>query len=93
MSPLTYTVLLLIIDPDRWLPERAPAKEAYMPFAVGRHTCIGNHFALVEMRMMLALICYQFRRLGWAPGCARPGVSPQITAAPDAPVWLRLESR
>jgi hypothetical protein len=48
--------------------------------------------ALVEMRMMLALICYQFR-LGWAPGCARPGVSPQITAAPDAPVWLRLEPR
>jgi cytochrome P450 len=63
-----------------------------MPFAVGRHTCIGNHFALVEMRMMLALICYQFR-LGWAPGCSRPGVSPQITAAPDAPVWLRLEPR
>ena len=82
----------LRFDPDRWLPERAPAKEAYMPFAVGRHTCIGNHFALVEMRMMLALICYQFR-LGWAPGCARPGVSPQITAAPDAPVWLRLEPR
>lgn len=82
----------LRFDPDRWLAERSPAKDAYMPFAVGRHTCIGNHFALVEMRMMVALICHRFR-LRWASGCSRPGVRPQITAAPDAPVWLRLDLR
>lgn len=82
----------LRFDPDRWLPERSPAKDAYMPFAVGRHTCIGNHFALVEMRMMVALICHRFR-LRWAPGSSRPGVRPRITAAPDAPVWLSLDPR
>jgi cytochrome P450 len=82
----------LRFDPDRWLTERSPAKDAYMPFAVGRHTCIGNHFALVEMRMMIALVCRRFR-LRWASGCSRPGIRPQITAAPDAPVWLRLDPR
>jgi cytochrome P450 len=82
----------LQFQPDRWLPDAAPPKEAYMPFAAGRHTCIGNHFALVEMRMMVALICRRFR-LAWADGCHRPGVWPRITAAPDGPVWLRLESR
>jgi cytochrome P450 len=79
-------------DPDRWLPERHPAREAYMPFAAGRHTCIGIHFALVEMQMMVALICHRFH-LRWAPGASRPGVRPQITASPDGPVWLELEPR
>jgi len=79
-------------DPDRWLPDRHPARDAYMPFAAGRHTCIGIHFAIVEMQMMVALICHRFR-LRWAAGASRPGVRPQITAAPDGPVWLQLEPR
>lgn len=79
-------------QPDRWLPEACPPKEAYMPFAVGRHTCIGNHFALVEMRMMIALICRRFR-LSWATGSRPPGILPRITAAPDGPVQLRLSPR
>jgi len=79
-------------DPDRWLPDRRPARDAYMPFAAGRHTCIGIHFALVEMQMMVALICHRFR-LRWASGAARPSVRPQITASTDGPVWLALESR
>ena len=79
-------------DPDRWLPDRSPARDAYMPFAAGRHTCIGIHFAMVEMQMMVALICHRFR-LRWAPGAVRPGVRPQITASPEGPVCLELEPR
>lgn len=79
-------------DPDRWLPEREPPRHAYMPFAAGRHTCIGMHFALVEMRVALALICRDFR-IRWAPGARRPPMRPQITAAPNGPVSILLERR
>lgn len=82
----------LQFDADRWLPERHPVRDAYMPFASGRHTCIGIHFAQVEMRIMVALISNRFR-LHWAVGHNRPKVLPRITAAPDGPVCLRLEPR
>ncbi|MGA1392066.1 MAG: cytochrome P450 [Phycisphaerales bacterium] len=79
-------------DPDRWLPEREPPRRAYMPFAAGRHTCIGMYFALVEMQVALALICRDFR-IRWAPGASRPPMRPQITAAPNGPVSMVLERR
>ena len=79
-------------DPDRWLPEREPPRHAYMPFAAGRHTCIGMHFALVEMRVALALICRDFR-IRWAPGARRPPMRPQVTAAPNGPLSIVLERR
>lgn len=79
-------------DPDRWLPEREPPRHAYMPFAAGRHTCIGMHFAQVEMRIALALICRDFR-IQWAPGASRPPMRPQITAAANGPVMMTLERR
>jgi cytochrome P450 len=79
-------------DPDRWRPERDPPRHAYMPFAAGRHTCIGMHFALVEMRVALALICRDFR-IRWATGASRPPMTPQITAAPNGPVSMVIERR
>ncbi len=79
-------------DADRWLPERDPPRHAYMPFAAGRHTCIGMHFAQVEMRVALALMCRDFR-IRWAPGAARPPMRPQITAAANGPVMMTIERR
>ncbi len=79
-------------DPDRWLPERNPPRHAYMPFAAGRHTCIGMHFAQVEMRVALALMCRDFR-ISWAPGASRPPMRPQITAAPNGPVRVVVSPR
>lgn len=50
-------------DPDRWLPERAERipKGAYMPFAVGAHSCIAQHFAWTEMAIALATIAAAWR--------------------------------
>jgi cytochrome P450 len=50
-------------DPDRWLPERARdlPRFAYFPFGGGPRVCIGNHFALMEATLILAVIVQRFR--------------------------------
>ena len=47
-------------QPDSFRPERfaadavQPPRYAYAPFGAGPRTCVGNHFALLEIRMVLA---------------------------------------
>ena len=81
-------------DPESFRPERfAPGVEwprrAYMPFGAGRHLCIGNDFAAVEMTVALASILQRYR---FTAGCA-VGESARITLVPDREIELRLEAR
>ncbi|MFD4670770.1 cytochrome P450 [Lentzea sp. NPDC058450] len=50
-------------DPDRWIPERAKElpKGAFVPFGGGIHQCIGNHFALTEIAIVVATVCRRYR--------------------------------
>lgn len=45
-------------DPDRFDPERVEerSKHAYLPFGAGPRVCIGNHFALMEAKLILAML-------------------------------------
>lgn len=61
-------------DPERFDPERFNAereaqipKHAYLPFGAGPRVCIGNVFALMESRILLATILQRWR-LTLAPG-------------------------
>jgi cytochrome P450 len=50
-------------DPDRFT-EAASADRptyAYLPFGGGPRTCIGNHFAMIEMQLILAMLARRFR--------------------------------
>jgi cytochrome P450 len=50
-------------DPDRFLPSRSEgrSKYVYLPFGGGARTCIGNHFAMMEAQILLAMILREFR--------------------------------
>jgi cytochrome P450 len=54
-------------DPDRFWPERFAAehsdarpKHAYLPFGAGPRVCIGNHFARMEAKVILATVAQRF---------------------------------
>jgi cytochrome P450 len=77
-------------DPDRFTPERVArrSKYAYFPFLAGPHQCIGNEFALLEMRLIVAMVLRQFD-LELLPDLA---ISPKASLAlrPSGPVRMAL---
>ena len=55
-------------DPSAFKPERfeniaghTSAKNGYLPFGYGSRTCIGNHLALIEGTVMIALLMQKYR--------------------------------
>ncbi len=75
-------------DPGRFAAERAEArpKGAYFPFLGGPHHCIGSEFALMELRLVVALVLQKFD-VELVPGQAvRPTAS--LTLRPGGPVRL-----
>ena len=49
-------------DPDRYAPPRQEDKRdfAYIAFGGGRHKCLGNAFAILQIKAILALLLGQF---------------------------------
>lgn len=56
-------------DPERFSPENEKniPKYAYLPFGGGPRVCLGNAFAMMEARLVLATIAQKYR-LALAPG-------------------------
>jgi cytochrome P450 len=69
-------------DPLRFLPERAAtrARYAYLPFGGGPRTCIGNHFAMMEAQIILAMLVRE-HRIALDPS-HEVGIDPRITLRP-----------
>lgn len=47
-------------DPDRFADPKSIPKYAYIPFGGGPRLCVGNNFALMEMKVILAIVLQRF---------------------------------
>jgi cytochrome P450 len=80
-------------DPERFRPDRAEkrARYAYLPFGGGPRTCVGNHFAMMEAQILLAMIVRE-HRLELEP--SHPVVlDPVITLRPKHGIKVRRRPR
>jgi cytochrome P450 len=76
-------------SPERFSPEQSAARPqwAYVPFGAGPRTCIGNHFAMMEMKLALAMIL-QAVRFRPAGGRRSVGAVSNLTLRPRFGVWM-----
>jgi len=79
--------------PDRFLDGAAPIeKGAWIPFGVGPRVCIGQHFAMLEMTLLAAMLLQRYTIVlaASADSCV-PKL--HVTLRPEASVMLRLQKR
>lgn len=83
----------LAFRPERWMgPETEDLPRfAYFPFGGGPRICIGNHFAMLEAVLVLA-VWLQRHCLVPVPG-AQLELMPAVTLRPRSGVWLELSAR
>lgn len=79
--------------PERFLPEAPPIeRSAWMPFGAGPRVCIGQHFALLEMTLVAAMLLqrYELRLPEDTPPLR---LLPHISLRPQGGVTLWLTRR
>ena len=76
-------------DPERWIDEDLH-HEGYMPFGSGPRLCIGEHFALMEMQLILSAI---IKNWDFKLEVAIVEEKPLVTLRPASAVMISIERR
>uniref|UniRef100_A0A673TGL5 Cytochrome P450 family 4 subfamily F member 2 n=2 Tax=Suricata suricatta TaxID=37032 RepID=A0A673TGL5_SURSU len=79
-----------VYNPFRFDPENIKDRPslAFIPFSAGPRNCIGQTFALTEMKVALALTLLRFRVL---PDKEEPRRKPELILRAEGGLWLRVE--
>ncbi|HEY8101808.1 MAG TPA: cytochrome P450 [Burkholderiaceae bacterium] len=85
-------------EPEKFQPERfmpgAPEipRGAYMPFGTGPRVCIGQHFAMIEMTLIAAMLLRQFD-FEFIAGESLPKPKIEMLLRPEKPLQINFIRR
>eukprot|EP00117_Sycon_ciliatum_P042897 scpid63155/ scgid2755/ Cytochrome P450 4X1; CYPIVX1 len=79
-------------NPDRFSPDQGSTRSSYafIPFSCGPRACIGKHFAMDEMKVVMAMILSKFRFTP-DPHAKQPAWVMAMIVKPDPGVHVKLE--
>jgi cytochrome P450 len=80
-------------DPQRFLPRKSAQTDGlvYLPFGAGPRKCLGDHLAMLEMRIIVGMIARRFR-LEMVAG-QDVSARPNISLSPKKEIFFRLIPR
>lgn len=76
-------------DPDRFLVADSAAELAFLPFSAGPRNCIGEHVAMLEMMLHVALIARDFKLL--LPEKTQVKMEAKINLRPSPPILMEVQ--
>lgn len=81
--------------PERWTDEFEAALHplAYFPFSSGPRRCVGDRFALLEAKLVLATVLREYRFEVVDPVDLESELEASITTRPTRPVRMRVHER
>jgi cytochrome P450 len=79
-----------VFDPERFAPEQPAGRHrcAYFPFGGGPRQCIGNHFAMMEMQIIVTMMLQRCRPRRRSRGPAEPMAAMTIRPRHGLPMTL-----